>query len=244
MTNNVGSQNFSLSETEMSYASHDIDFGRFSHTILNMVPKSEAELNESDEKRKNTSPNLNEEAAGKPDEFTTSEIVIKEIKSRLKEIITSMARDSTLQEDDLTKLIVYILSKTVPETELAMAKALSNKMSDIVSKIVSDRSDQMSSSSDIAKQAMVAVFSKIVSNERSQSSMQVKKRSVTKDQLDGLPCQVSKDVIMAASCVGLFACLAWIVAYLLIGYDAKESSVAGVIHLQNVTRRLAAATAV
>ncbi len=38
LTNNVGSQNVSLSETEMSYASHDIEFGRFSNTILNMVP--------------------------------------------------------------------------------------------------------------------------------------------------------------------------------------------------------------
>jgi hypothetical protein len=88
---------------------------------------------------------------------------------------------------------------------------------------------------------MVDVFSKIVSNERSESRSQIipsrKKRNLTQEELDGVPCQLSEDVIMAVSFVGLLAGLAWTVAYLLICCDPKESPVAGVIHL----RRLAAA---
>jgi hypothetical protein len=63
---------------------------------------------------------------------------------------------------------------------------------------------------------MVDLFSKIVSDERSQSNSHVKKRSITQDQLDGVPCQVAKQVIMVASGVGLLARIAWIVAYILI----------------------------
>ncbi len=195
--NNVGNPNFSLSSFS-SYASHDT-FGKLSQTILNMLPKSVAEMDESDETRKNTLANLNEVAAGKPDGCKRCEIVIEEIKSRLEEILISMAQGSTSQEQDLTdklkKLILYILSKTFPETELTMAKALAKQ----VSKIVSDRSDQVSSSSDVAKQAVVDVFSKIVSNERSESSSLIipsrKNKNLTQEELDEVPCKLSKDVI-------------------------------------------------
>ena len=223
---NVGNPN--LLSHAMPYSSHV--FGRLTQTILTMVSKSKVQLNESDEARKNMSSNLNEETAGKPDGCKRSEIIFEEIKSRLKEIIISMSQDST-QEHDLTELIIFIVSKTFPETELAI-------LSDIASKIVSDSSS--------AKQAVVDVFSTIIAKERSHSSSinipSRKKRNPTKEELDGVPCKLSKDLIMAVSYVGLLAGLAWMVAYFLICCDdAKESPVAEVIHLLNVKRRLAAA---
>jgi|688.fasta_scaffold423375_3 hypothetical protein len=48
-----------------------------------MLPKSVAEMDESDETRKNTLANLNEVAAGKPDGCKRCEIVIEDVFSKI-----------------------------------------------------------------------------------------------------------------------------------------------------------------
>ena len=226
---NFESPSYSLSEAEMLYghATHGTEIGKWIYnTILKML-----------EYETRTTTDFNEET-GEPDVCDHSEKVIDEIKLKVREIFTLMAdggSDGLFQENfqnKITKIIFYIISITFPETELSIEKILSQKVSDIISVIVSDRSEQHKkatipsngpaeiSKSDFVKLAMMDVFSKIVSGESQLSSHHVKKRSLPADEehpLDFCP----KYVIMGASLVGILAALAVIGANIYFKYCSK-----------------------
>ena len=122
---------------------------------------TEAETYESDETRTNTSLDIKGRSHltnDKTELSSDSEKAVNEIKSKIRQILTTITSNGTDQEKDfqtkVTKLMLYIVSETNPNIESSMIKTLSKIVSDErksqVASPVETPSNEFQTSSDIA----------------------------------------------------------------------------------------------